>query len=241
MEVTGLVVESQGSGQAFELQATEVKVVGWVEDPDTLPHVRQAPQHRIPSEQGHLRARTNIVGAVTRVRNCLSQAIHRFFHEQGYLWIAAPSSPPPTPKGPARCSASPPWIWKPAAHPEGKVDYDKDFFGKETFLTVSGQLNVETRKRFRLRPVQGLHLRGRPSAPKTPTPAATWPSSGWWSWKWPSPTWNENAALAEAMPVSSSTPCWRSAGTIWSVLRQHVGTRTPSALERLRRLRLRPD
>lgn len=145
VEVTGTVVESQGSGQAFELQATEVKVVGWVEDPDTYP--MSAKRHSIEylREQGHLRARTNIVGAVTRVRNCLSQAIHRFFHEQGYLWIAAPLITASDTEGAGEMfRVSTLDMENLPRTPEGKVDYDKDFFGKETFLTVSGQLNVET-------------------------------------------------------------------------------------------------
>ena len=72
----------------FELQVTEVEVVGWVEDPDTYPMA--AKRHSIEHlrEVAHLRPRTNIIGAVMRVRHCLSQAIHRFFHEQGYLWTA---------------------------------------------------------------------------------------------------------------------------------------------------------
>jgi len=144
-EVTGLVVESQGSGQAFELQATDVKVVGWVEDPDTYP--MSAKRHSIEylREQGHLRARTNVVGAVTRVRNCLSQAIHRFFHEQGYLWIAAPLITASDTEGAGEMfRVSTLDMENLPRTPQGKVDYDKDFFGKETFLTVSGQLNVET-------------------------------------------------------------------------------------------------
>ncbi|MBP6808074.1 MAG: asparagine--tRNA ligase, partial [Chromatiaceae bacterium] len=96
-------------------------------------------------EQGHLRARTNIVGAVTRVRNCLSQAIHRFFHEQGYLWIAAPLITASDTEGAGEMfRVSTLDMENLPRTPEGKVDYDKDFFGKETFLTVSGQLNVET-------------------------------------------------------------------------------------------------
>ncbi len=145
VEVTGVVVASQGSGQAFELQASDVKVVGWVEDPDTYP--MSAKRHSIEylREQGHLRARTNVVGAVTRVRNCLAQAIHRFFHEEGYLWIAAPLITASDTEGAGEMfRVSTLDMENLPRTPEGKVDYDKDFFGKETFLTVSGQLNVET-------------------------------------------------------------------------------------------------
>lgn len=88
VEMTGEVVESPGAGQAFELQVTDVKVTGWVDDPDTYPMA--AKRHSIEHlrELAHLRPRTNIIGAVARVRNCLAQAIHRFYHEQGiYLGI----------------------------------------------------------------------------------------------------------------------------------------------------------
>ncbi|MGP6257891.1 OB-fold nucleic acid binding domain-containing protein, partial [Aeromonas salmonicida subsp. salmonicida] len=145
VEVSGVVAASQGSGQAFELQATDVKVVGWVEDPDTYPMAAKRHSIEYLREQAHLRPRTNIVGAVTRVRNCLAQAIHRFFHEEGYLWIAAPLITASDTEGAGEMfRVSTLDLENLPRTDAGKVDYDKDFFGKETFLTVSGQLNVET-------------------------------------------------------------------------------------------------
>ena len=86
----GAVVASQGKGQAFELKVTKIEVVGWVEDPDAYPMAAKRHSVEHLRELAHLRPRTNLVGAVMRVRNCLSQAIHRFFHEQGYLWTSTP-------------------------------------------------------------------------------------------------------------------------------------------------------
>ncbi|MGB0860778.1 MAG: OB-fold nucleic acid binding domain-containing protein, partial [Pseudoalteromonas spongiae] len=88
--VVGTIVESQGQGQSFEIQAESVEVVGWVENPDTYPMAAKRHSIEYLREHAHLRPRTNIIGAVTRVRNCLSQAIHRFYHERGYVWISTP-------------------------------------------------------------------------------------------------------------------------------------------------------
>jgi len=142
--VTGEVVASQGKGQSFELQATKVEVIGLVEDPDTYP--MSAKRHSIEflREVAHLRPRTNIIGAVARVRNTLSQAIHRFYHEQGYIWVSTPLITASDCEGAGEMfRVSTLDNENLPRTPEGNVDYDKDFFGKETFLTVSGQLNAE--------------------------------------------------------------------------------------------------
>ena len=87
---TGTLVASQGQGQSFEIQASAIEVVGWVEDPLTYP--MQPKQHSLEylREFAHLRPRTNLFGAVTRIRHCLAQAVHRFFHERGFYWISTP-------------------------------------------------------------------------------------------------------------------------------------------------------
>lgn len=90
VEVTGTVKESPGKGQSFELDATVVKVVGWVEDPETYPMAAKRHSVEYLREVAHLRPRTNIIGAVTRVRHTLAQALHRFFDEQGYFWVSTP-------------------------------------------------------------------------------------------------------------------------------------------------------
>ncbi|MGL4205311.1 MAG: asparagine--tRNA ligase [Aeromonadaceae bacterium] len=145
VEVTGLVVASQGAGQSFELQATEVKVVGWVDDPDTYPMAAKRHSIEFLREQAHLRARTNLMGAVTRVRNCLAQAIHRFFHEQGFVWVSTPLITASDCEGAGEMfRVSTLDMENLPRNDKGGIDYSQDFFGKEAFLTVSGQLNAET-------------------------------------------------------------------------------------------------
>ncbi|MDD1794589.1 asparagine--tRNA ligase [Enterovibrio sp. ZSDZ42] len=144
VEVTGKVVESPGQGQAFELQATDVKVVGWVEDADTYPMAKTRHSIEYLREVAHLRPRTNVIGSVARVRNCLSQAIHRFYHEQGYFWVSAPLITASDAEGAGEMfRVSTLDMENLPRTDEGKVDFNEDFFGKETFLTVSGQLNAE--------------------------------------------------------------------------------------------------
>ncbi|MCH1930046.1 asparagine--tRNA ligase [Shewanella sp. A25] len=143
--MTGEIVESPGAGQAYELQVTDVEVTGWVEDPDTYPMA--AKRHSIEHlrELAHLRPRTNLIGAVARVRNCLSQAIHRFYHENGFVWVSTPLITASDCEGAGEMfRVSTLDMENLPRTGEGKVDYDKDFFGKEAFLTVSGQLNGET-------------------------------------------------------------------------------------------------
>lgn len=143
--ITGTVAESAGKGQAFELQATKVEVYGLVEDPDTYPMSPKPHSMEYLREYAHLRPRTNVTGAVMRVRNCLAQAIHRFFHEHGYLWVATPILTASDAEGAGEMfRVSTLDAMNLPLNEQGTVDYSKDFFGKESFLTVSGQLNVET-------------------------------------------------------------------------------------------------
>ncbi|WP_334179380.1 asparagine--tRNA ligase [Pseudoxanthomonas sp.] len=141
---TGTLVASQGQGQSFEIQASSVEVVGWVEDPLTYP--MQPKQHSLEylREFAHLRPRTNLFGAVTRIRNSLAQAVHRFFHENGYFWISTPIITTSDAEGAGQMfRVSTLDMVNLPRDKEGAVDFSRDFFGKETFLTVSGQLNAE--------------------------------------------------------------------------------------------------
>lgn len=143
--ITGVVVESQGKGQSYELQATGVKVYGWVDDPDTYPMAPKRHSMEYLREYAHLRPRTNVTGAVMRVRNTLSQAIHRFFHEHGYLWVSTPIITTSDCEGAGEMfRVSTLDMLNPPKTDKGEVDFGEDFFGKEAFLTVSGQLNVES-------------------------------------------------------------------------------------------------
>jgi asparaginyl-tRNA synthetase len=143
--VTGVVAENAGKGQNFEIQATAVHVYGFVEDPDTYPMSPKPHSMEYLREFAHLRPRTNITGAVMRVRNCLSQALHRFFHERGYLWVATPIITASDAEGAGEMFRVSTLDLMNLPHTDnGGIDFSKDFFGKEAFLTVSGQLNGET-------------------------------------------------------------------------------------------------
>ena len=141
---TGILVASQGQGQSFEIQASTLEVVGWVEDPETYPIQPKAHSLEFLREVAHLRPRTNLFGAVTRIRNCLSQAVHRFFHERGFYWISTPIITTSDAEGAGQMfRVSTLDLANLPRGKDGAVDFSRDFFGKETFLTVSGQLNVE--------------------------------------------------------------------------------------------------
>src|SRR5687767_5125753 len=143
--VTGKLVKSQGKGQAFEIQATEVKVVGWVDDPETYPIQPKPHSMEYLREVAHLRSRTNTFGAITRVRHALSMAIHRFFHENGFYWVHTPIITTSDAEGAGKMfRVSTLDFANMPRTPEGHVDFAQDFFGKAASLTVSGQLNVET-------------------------------------------------------------------------------------------------
>ncbi|MBI0153661.1 MULTISPECIES: asparagine--tRNA ligase [Gilliamella] len=145
VKVTGKVVESPGQGQKYELQATQVEVYGFVDDPETYPMAAKRHSIEYLREVAHLRARTNIVGAITRVRHTLAQAIHQFFDERGFFWLSTPIITASDTEGAGEMfRVSTLDMLNLPKTDNGKVDFDKDFFGKEAFLTVSGQLNAET-------------------------------------------------------------------------------------------------
>lgn len=142
--VSGQLVASQGKGQSFEIQADSVQVHGWVEEPESYPI--QPKRHTLEylREVAHLRVRTNTLAAVCRVRHVVSQAIHQFFSEQGFFWVHTPIVTSNDCEGAGELFrvSTLDLLNIPKAE-NGQVDFSQDFFGKETFLTVSGQLNVE--------------------------------------------------------------------------------------------------
>ncbi|HPH69136.1 MAG TPA: asparagine--tRNA ligase [Kofleriaceae bacterium] len=145
VQATGVLVASEGKGQAVELRAESVTLVGLVEDPETYPMQPKRHTMEYLREVGHLRVRTNIIGAATRVRHCLAMAVHRFFHERGFFWIHTPIITGSDAEGAGQMfKVSTLDFANIPKTPDGKVDYSKDFFGRESHLTVSGQLNVET-------------------------------------------------------------------------------------------------
>src|SRR5579885_2164583 len=141
---TGVLVPSQGKGQALEIQASRIEVVGWVEDPETYPIQPKAHTMEYLREVAHLRPRTNTFGAVARVRDCLAQAVHRYFHERGFFWVNTPIITASDCEGAGQMfRVSTLDLVNLPRTPAGAVDWHQDFFGRETYLTVSGQLNVE--------------------------------------------------------------------------------------------------
>lgn len=142
---TGELVPSPGKGQKVELKPTSMEVVGWVDDPETYP--MQAKRHSLEHlrQYAHLRPRTNLIGAVMRVRNCLAQAVHRFYHERGFMWVHTPIITASDAEGAGEMfRVSTLDMHNLPRDDKGQVDFGQDFFGREAHLTVSGQLNVET-------------------------------------------------------------------------------------------------
>lgn len=143
--ITGKVVISPGQGQAYEIQASSVTVIGWVDDPDTYPMAAKRHSIEYLREVAHLRPRTNLIGAIARVRHTLAQALHRFFHEEGYFWVSTPLITASDTEGAGEMfRVSTLDMQNLPRDDQGHVDFSQDFFGKEAFLTVSGQLNAET-------------------------------------------------------------------------------------------------
>ena len=144
VEATGVIVPSPAKGQPFEMQATSISVVGWVEDPDSYPIQPKAHSLEFLREVAHLRPRTNVIGATTRVRHTIAQAIHGFFSAREFLWVNTPIITASDAEGAGSLfRVSTLDLANLPRTPDGKVDFAKDFFGREAFLTVSGQLNVE--------------------------------------------------------------------------------------------------
>jgi asparaginyl-tRNA synthetase len=144
VEATGKIVPSPAKGQPFEMQADEIRVLGWVDDPDTYPIQPKPHTLEFLREVAHLRPRTNVIGALTRVRHTIAKAIHGFFDQNGFLWVNTPIITASDAEGAgALFRVSTLDLANLPRTPEGKVDFAQDFFGREAFLTVSGQLNVE--------------------------------------------------------------------------------------------------
>jgi asparaginyl-tRNA synthetase len=145
VEIDGLLVPSEGKGQRFEIKAASIRVIGWVEDPDTYPISPKRHTYEYLREVAHLRPRTNTFGAVTRVRHTLAQAIHRFYHERGYYWVHTPIITASDTEGAGELfRVSTLDLVNLPRTEDGRIDFTQDFFGKQAFLTVSGQLNVES-------------------------------------------------------------------------------------------------
>ena len=142
--VQGIVKESPGQGQETEIEAETVELIGPA-DPATYPLQKKGHTLEFLRSIAHLRVRTNTFGAVARVRNRISYSIHQFFQENGFFYVHTPIITASDCEGAGhmfRVSSLDPN--KLPKDNKGNIDYSKDFFGKAAYLTVSGQLNVET-------------------------------------------------------------------------------------------------
>ena len=143
VRVTGQLVESEGKGQQFEIQTTVIEVLGWVDDPESYPIAKKRHTFEYLRTVAHLRPRTNTFGAITRVRTTLANAIHNYFFERDFHWINTPLITASDAEGAGELFRVSTLDMMNLPVADGKVDFSKDFFGAESFLTVSGQLNAE--------------------------------------------------------------------------------------------------
>ena len=141
--VEGVLVASEGKGQSVEIQATRVEVLGLVDDPETYPIAKKRHTFEYLRTVAHLRPRTNTFGAITRVRTTLANAIHNYFYDRGFHWINTPIITASDCEGAGELFRVSTLDLANLPIKNGKVDFSQDFFGGESFLTVSGQLNIE--------------------------------------------------------------------------------------------------
>jgi len=142
--VDGELVQSPGKGQSFEIKAKKIQVIGFVEHPDSYPIQPKPHTLEYLRENAHLRPRTNVIGAVARVRNAAAQAIHDFFNKQNFLWVSTPIITTNDCEGAGELfRVSTLDLMNIPKNANSQVDFEQDFFGQEAYLTVSGQLNAE--------------------------------------------------------------------------------------------------
>ena len=144
LAITGRLSASKGGGQLVEIQAKSIAVVGWVEDPQNYPIAKKRHSFEYLRTQAHLRPRTNTFSAITRVRSTLSNAIHNYFYANGYQWINTPIITSNDCEGAGELFKVSTLDLANLDTADGVVNFDQDFFGEESFLTVSGQLEVES-------------------------------------------------------------------------------------------------
>jgi len=142
VSVSGALVPSPAAGQKVEIKATALELIGAA--PEDYPVQKKGTNMETLRAMAHLRPRTNTFGAVARVRNAMARGVHRFFQERGFYWIHTPIITASDAEGAGAMFQVTTLDLDRIAKSGGPVDYTKDFFGKPSFLTVSGQLNVET-------------------------------------------------------------------------------------------------
>ena len=140
--VKGILAESPGKGQKVEVKATEVTVVGWA-DPEKYPLQKKRHSFEHLRTIAHLRPRTNTFGAVARIRNAMSYAIHTFFQDRGFIYLHSPIITGSNCEGAGDMFNVTTLDLQRVPNKDGRVDFREDFFGKPANLTVSGQLEAE--------------------------------------------------------------------------------------------------
>tara|TARA_Y100001001_G_scaffold161193_1_gene185147 strand:+ start:1337 stop:2722 length:1386 start_codon:yes stop_codon:yes gene_type:complete len=143
VSVVGTLVDSPGKGQKYEIHAKSIEIVG-ESDPDTYPLQKKRHTVEFLRDIAHLRPRTNTFGAMARIRNALAYAIHGFFQEKGFLFLQAPMITTSDAEGAGAMFRVTTLDLEKVPMKDGSVDVEEDFFGKPTFLTVSGQLEAES-------------------------------------------------------------------------------------------------
>ena len=143
VRIKGELTESAGKGQLFEIQATQVEVIGRVIDPESYPIAKKRHSFEYLRSVAHLRPRTNTFGAIARVRTALAKAIHNYFFDTGFQWINTPLITASDCEGAGELFRVSTLDLTNLPIENGAIDFSRDFFGAESFLTVSGQLNVE--------------------------------------------------------------------------------------------------
>ena len=142
IKATGTVVPSQGKGQNMEMQALEIEVIGWA-DPDTYPLQKKRHSFEFLRTIAHLRPRTNTFGAIARIRNAMARAIHNFFQDRGFLYIHTPILTGSDCEGAGDMFRVTGFELDKIPFKDGRPDFEQDFFGMPSHLTVSGQLEAE--------------------------------------------------------------------------------------------------
>lgn len=139
VSVMGTLVESQGKGQAVEIQASEVACVGDIDDPEAYPIAKKRHTFEYLRSVAHLRPRTNTFGAISRLRHQVALSVHQYFSERGFVWVNTPIITASDCEGAGELFR----VSTLDLVNQNCNDYSEDFFGEETYLAVSGQLNVE--------------------------------------------------------------------------------------------------
>lgn len=143
IRVSGLLKESPAKGQKVEIEVSEIHIIGEA-DPEKYPLQKKGHSLEFLREISHLRSRSNTFGAVFRVRNIISAAIHDFFQERGFLWVHTPIVTSSDCEGAGELfTVTNLDLKEPPKDGAGEIDFTQDFFGKQAFLTVSGQLEAE--------------------------------------------------------------------------------------------------